>query len=62
VCIKVLAWVGGLILEMLDEVVEADCEQNAKEWSHPVDPVVAWELVIDDTRSKGASRIERACE
>jgi hypothetical protein len=60
--VEVLARVGGLVFEVLDEVVETDGEEGAKEGSQPVDPVVAREETVDDAGPEGAGWVEGACE
>lgn len=57
--VTVGSWVGGLVLEELDETVEEESYESAQQWSQPVDPVVAIECVHDDIGPKSACWIER---
>lgn len=43
--IAISAWVGGLVLEELEQTVETHGEESTKKWTHPVDPVVAIEAL-----------------
>lgn len=56
-----LSWVGSLVLQDLDELVEASCDDRAEKRSDPVDPMVMLEAMDDYTRPKRASWIERTC-
>lgn len=58
--IIILARVGNLVLEDLDELVEDDGEDGADCWSGPIDPVLLVEDAGDDTGPKTARGIERA--
>jgi hypothetical protein len=41
--------------------VRDDRKKCAEDWSNPVNPVVAWEAAIDDSRRKGAGWIHAGC-
>jgi hypothetical protein len=41
--------------------VRNDRKKCTEDWSNPVNPVVAWEVAIDDSRSKGAGRVHARC-
>jgi hypothetical protein len=41
--------------------VRQDRKKSAEDRSNPVNPVVAWEIAIDDGRSKGAGWIHAGC-
>lgn len=58
--IVVLAWVGNLVLENLDELVEGDGEDCACAGTNPVDPVLLVPDAGDDAGPKGACGVERA--
>lgn len=59
--VEVLAWVGGLVFQKLDEAVKADSDERAEGWAEPIDPVVAWEVVEYNAGAEGASRVQGAC-
>jgi hypothetical protein len=58
--IAICTWIGCLVLESLDQLVEGNCENGAEQRSNPVDPVISVESAEDNVRTKGASWIERA--
>jgi hypothetical protein len=61
--VAVLAGVGGLVFEDLDELVEAGSNNGAENGSDPVDPVVAGEGVVDNCWAEGTCRVQTAtCE
>jgi hypothetical protein len=41
--------------------VRQDRKKSAEDRSNPVNPVVAWEAAIDDSRSKGTGWIHAGC-
>lgn len=49
-----------LVLEALDELVESHSNESAERWAKPVDPVVARELAVDDSRANTARRVQAA--
>lgn len=60
VLVEVLARIGGLVLEHLDEAIETDCQKRAKSRSQPIDPMCAGEDSRNDAWTKRAGWIERA--
>jgi hypothetical protein len=58
--IAICTWIGCLVLESLDQLVEGNCENGTEQRSNPVDPVISVESAEDNVRTKGASWIERA--
>lgn len=56
----VLARVGRLVLEGLDEAVEAGGDGGTEEGAEPVDPVVALKGARHNARGEGSGRVERA--
>ena len=58
--VEVLPGVCGLVLEDLDEAVEADSYEGAEGGSNPVDPVVAGEAAEDNGGAEGAGGVEGA--
>jgi len=58
--VQVLTWVGSLVFQDLDKLVETSCDDGAKDRSEPVDPVVARKLVVDNSRTEGTSWIQGA--
>lgn len=57
--VVVLAWVGGLVFEDLDEFVETGGDYGSEDRAEPVDPVVVVERVVDDSWTEGTCRIKR---
>jgi hypothetical protein len=55
VCIRI----GGLVLQSFDETIEHDGEDCSKQWTNPVNPMVAIKGVQNDVRTKRAGWIER---
>ena len=47
-----------LVLQSLDELVEACGDDRSKNGANPVKPVVRMELLVDDARTERASGIE----
>jgi len=58
--IVVLARVGNLVLEDLDELVKDDGEDGADCWPGPVDPVLLVKDAGDDAGPETARGVERA--
>lgn len=56
----ILTGIGRLVFEDLDELEESGCDAGTKDGSEPVDPVVAFELVVVDGRAEGSSGVEGA--
>lgn len=56
--VHVLVWVGGLVFQDLDELVETCGYNGAEHGSKPVDPVVVVEAGIDDCGSERPDRVE----
>lgn len=57
--IEVLAWVRCLVLEHLDKAVKPDRQERTEEWSNPVHPVVAIEVMKDNIWAEGTRRVQR---
>ena len=55
--VEVLAWVDCLVLEALDELVEAHGDERAQVWPGPVDPVIVVEGACDYGGTEGASGV-----
>jgi len=49
--------VGRLVLEELEQTVEAHGEQGAKKWANPVNPVITIEALRGNVRSKRPCRV-----
>ena len=45
-------WVGSLVFESLDDLVETDSNESPKERTNPVDPVVRVPVTNDDSRAE----------
>jgi len=58
--LPVLARVALLPAKELEQGVEAASEERAEDRADPVDPEVLREAGVDNSRTEGASRIERA--
>jgi hypothetical protein len=56
----ILTGVCSLVLEHLDELVEARRQERAEDWSNPVYPVVAVEMVRYDGGAEGAGGVDGA--
>ena len=57
--IVVLAWVGSLVLEPLEDLVASKGQERTHEGTEPVDPVVADKIARDDGRTKRTGRVDR---
>jgi hypothetical protein len=55
---RILAGIGLLIEQELDEAIEARRDAGAEDRSEPVDPMVAGKGAHDDLRAEGASRVD----
>lgn len=56
--VKVLANIGGLPVKELKDMIEGCSSKGADQWANPVDPVIAWERVIDDSGTKCPCRVD----
>lgn len=56
--VHILVWVGGLVLQDLDELVETCGYDGAEHGSKPVDPVVVVEVDVDNRGSERSGRVE----
>ena len=56
--IIILTGVGGFVFEDFDEFIETSSDDGSKDRSNPVDPVVAVEGVVDDSRAERTCRVE----
>lgn len=54
---RILAWVGGLVLEELKSAVSTIGQEGAHARAQPVDPMVAWEAG-HHVWSEGAGRVD----
>lgn len=45
--------------ENSDDFVKANSEKTAEEWSEPVDPVIAWEMMGSDSSAERTCRVQR---
>jgi hypothetical protein len=58
--VRVLSGVDVLVLEQLDDLVEASGNKGANDGTNPVDPVLGLELARNDAGSQAACRVETA--
>lgn len=58
--IVVCTWVDIVIPEGLQQFVEPASQESAEGWAQPIDPVVSGEMVVDDSRTYRAGRVETA--
>lgn len=58
--IEILAWVGGLVLEGLDEAVQSNSKASSEGRTKPVDPVFVGKAAEGNTWTERSSWIQRS--
>lgn len=56
--VAVLSRVGTFVVPELDESIITRCQEGTEEGPEPVDPMVVWEVPVDDTGPEGSGWVE----
>lgn len=56
--VAVLSRVGTFVVPELDEPIITRCQEGTEEGPEPVDPMVVWEVPVDDTGPEGSGWVE----
>lgn len=58
--VAVLSWVGAFVVPKLDKSIVTRCQEGAEEGPKPVDPMVVWEVPVNDTGPERSGWVEGA--